>query len=156
LPGIWNAGLLERSCLEVAETREFGLGKSESSSSFRSISTKFNQRAGPLIHLQLNIYSPPKRPPHQQCTRHGRTATLWPGLSNSRSSSFHCVANPGGPPGKTCQLSKKVKDRVQIHVQPPKPHDLPTLGCFPIVTAFIEGLVFILVHRSDRLRYLRR
>jgi len=81
-------------------------------------------------------------------------------LSNSQPSppllplSFHCVANPDDPPEKTCRLSKKVEDGVEIHVRPPKPH-LSMLGHFPIVTAFIEGLVRILVQRSDRLRSLR-
>jgi len=170
LLGIWNAGVLVfYICLEfVCWDGPFGSCRDlrirtwqirESSSSFRSVSTKFNRRAGPLIHLLLKIYSPPPHPPLCHIDSLRVTDAPLPfglvrrtaGRRRRRSTASQTRA---ALPKKSANSAKSQR-RGRDPCAAPEAH-LPTLGRFPIVTAFVEGLIRILVQRSDRLRYLRR
>ena len=130
--GIWNAGVLGRSRPEAAETRGFGLSKFDRSSSFHP--TKFNWQVGSLVR---NVVSVPPLLHHSTHRLYVTDASLPLGLARQTASHRHRatasqtqVALLKNPP-----TQQKVKDGVEIHMQPLKPH-LPALGRFPIVTAY--------------------
>ena len=117
--GIWNAGVLGRSRPEAAETRGFGLSKFDRSSSFHP--TKFNWQVGYLVRNVVSV-PPPLASFHPLLVRYGRAATPWPSLSNSRSSSsYHRVANPGGPPEKPANPAKSQGWGRNPHAAPEAP-----------------------------------